>query len=270
MKKNSFTILCILLSIISYGQDFYNGSFEKNITNVCRINDITNAEFDSIMYDVRSIGETETMDIIYDLDCSYYDLAQAGNYFVTVENNFTDSTQSTILSLKLTSNMQVGSPYELTFYDRGLGPVVIGVSDTDSTFGSIIYVTPFFNNNWTMRTVNFNAPLTAGYITVKFGGFQGGVYLDNFILNTTTGNDNLEATDFELFPNPAANQINIQTDLNEQAPFKIYNAQGQLVKAGILKNNLSAISINQFPAGLYIFELETNNKLQLQRFIVNR
>jgi hypothetical protein len=147
MKQLLFLFLLIGFSSNIYGQTFLNGSFEINNATYCMINNIKNAQFNLLMNNVRGIGEAETIDIFYDKICPSYGSAQSGHYFVSVENNGKDSTQSTIISLKLTDPLQNGMPYNFFFYDKsinlGNNSVKIGVSNTDSTFGTLIYTTSF-------------------------------------------------------------------------------------------------------------------------------
>ena len=267
MRQFYFTILFSFFSMISIGQSFLNGNFESNLTKICRINDITNSEFDSIMSNVRGIGASQEIDIYYDIDCPKFGTAQSGNYFVSVENNSSDSTQSTGISLKLTDTLQLGGRYNLTFYDKGLlpgaGPVVIGISNTDSTFGSVIYNSPNINSSWTIRTVSFNAPITARYITVKYGGFKGGAFVDNFAISSTTGinHESSEKVIFQVFPNPAQSVINIKVEsklIGES--YKVIDNAGRVILTGIINSENTLIDLGNISGGIYMFSVGINMK----------
>lgn len=276
MKRLFFLFLLISFAPITYGQTFLNGSFEINIATNCMINNITNSQFDSLMNNVKGIGATETIDIYYDTDCPIFGSAQSGHYFVSVENNWADSTQSTAISLKLADTLQVGNNYSFCFYDKGLlvgaGPVVLGVSNIDSTFGTVIYTGPLVDTVWTMRTVSFTAPITGRYLTVKYGSYYGGAFVDNFGVCTETGinNQNFSQCIYKIFPNPATNQISIQTKLNKQLQFTIYNSFGQLLQSGTLQSDLTTIPIDNLSGGLYSIELTTDNKIERLCFIVEK
>jgi hypothetical protein len=276
MKRLYITTMLYFCGAIAYGQNFLNGSFEINSTSVCMINDITNAQFNSIMTNVKGIGATETIDIYFDTDCPSYGAAQSGNYFVSVENNSSDSTQSTAISLKLSDSLQTGNSYNFCFYDKGLvfgaGPLVLGLSNTDSTFGSVIYTSPTIDTVWTMRTVSFVAPSTGRYITVKYGSFYGGALVDNFGDCSGTGINNMNSTQLilKLFPNPAINQISIQTNVNKQFHFTIYNSLGQRLQSGTSLSNLTTIPIENLSRGFYNIEISVDNKYERHSFIVDK
>lgn len=267
MRQFYSTILFSFLSMISIGQNFLNGNFESNLTTICRINDITNSEFDSIMIDVRGIGASQEIDIYYDIDCPTFGTAQSGNYFVSVENNSSDSTQSTSISLKLDDPLELGGRYNLTFYDKGLlagaGPIVIGISSTDSTFGSVIYNSPTINNSWTKRTVSFNAPITARYVTVKYGGFKGGAFVDNFAISYTTGinHDSSEKIISHVFPNPAHSVINIKVDsklIGES--YEVIDNAGRVILSGKINFENTLIDLSNLSGGVYMFSVGINMK----------
>jgi hypothetical protein len=276
MKRLLFLILLISFTSTIYGQTFLNGSFEINSTTNCMINNITNAQFNSIMTNVKGIGARETIDIYYDTDCPSYGAAQSGNYFVSVENNSSDLTKSTAISLKLSNSLQIGNSYNFCFYDKGLvfgaGPIVLGLSNTDSTFGSVIYTSPTIDTVWTMRTVSFIAPSTGRYITVKYGSFNGGALVDNFGDCSRTGINNMNSTQliFKIFPNPAVNQISIQTNVNKQFHFTIYNSLGQWLQSGISLSNLTTIPIENLSRGFYTIEILVDNKYERHSFIVDK
>lgn len=260
MKQFLFFILLSFTPII-YGQTFLNGDFENNSVTNCMLNNITNAQFNALMNDVKGIGLTETIDIFYDTDCVGYGSAQSGDYFVSVENNSVDSTQSTAISLKLSSALQVGEIYSLSFYDKGPGSIVIGVSDTDSSFGSVIYNSPTVVNIWTLRTVTFTAPLTGEYITVKYGSFSGGAFVDNFIMSNVLGIDGQTGIEnLKIFPNPFSNQLTFTSSTNENLTIYLYDLLGnQILQQSFL--NSTTINTEQLADGIYFYELENSNRI---------
>ena len=259
-----------------HGQTFLNGSFENNLVSNCMLNNITNSAFDSLMPDVKGIGLTQTIDIYYDTNCPIWGFAKDGHYYVSVENNSSDSTQSTIISLKLADTLEMGSAYSFCFYDRGLisgkGPVIIGISNSDSTFGTPIYTSQLTDTVWIMRTVSFISSVSARYITIKYGGYNGGAFIDNFGTCSGTGiKDEIVSKDnFKIYPNPTADQINIQANSNQKFNFSISNTLGQLVKSGVLETNNTIIYISELPNGIYNIELSAKGKIERKCFIVEK
>lgn len=72
--------------------------------------------------------------------------------------------------------------------------------------------------------------------------------------------NSLESFDFELFPNPAENEVNILS-LNE-LPFliEIYDYTGRLVYLENFENakNKTSIELSEFSNGVYLVKLTTN------------
>jgi hypothetical protein len=72
--------------------------------------------------------------------------------------------------------------------------------------------------------------------------------------------NSLESFDFELFPNPAENEVNILS-LNE-LPFliEIYDFTGRLVYSENFENvkNKTSIELSEFSNGVYLVKLTTN------------
>jgi hypothetical protein len=260
MKRFLFFILLCFAPII-YGQTFLNGDFENNSVTNCMINNITNQQFNTLMNDVKGIGLAETLDIFYDTNCPAYSSAQSGHYFVSLENNSSDSTQSTAISLKLSNALQVGEIYSLSFYVKGGGPIVIGVSDTDSSFGSVIYTSPTVVNFWTLRTITFTAPLTGEYVTVKYGSFLGGALVDNFIIYSGLGIDGQTGIEkLKIFPNPFSNQITFTSSTNELSTISLYDLLGKQILQQSFSNS-TTINTEQLENGIYFYELENSKRI---------
>lgn len=93
--------------------------------------------------------------------------------------------------------------------------------------------------------------------------FIGGIYF----MNATQLSTGIEAQGSQelavsLYPNPASGQFSIefsgipvQSDLNLQ----ILNVSGQLVKSVPIRQQQTSIRIDEFPAGMYIYQLKSGN-----------
>ena len=73
---------------------------------------------------------------------------------------------------------------------------------------------------------------------------------------------------FEVFPNPAAESINIKTDVTG-AELIILNSIGQLAYKTILSENETAIDISQLNTGLYFVQVIKEGKTQTKKVIKN-
>ena len=84
----------------------------------------------------------------------------------------------------------------------------------------------------------------------------------------------LSSSDIELnkrvrvFPNPAQNQIGIDTDLKLNS-YKLFNAFGKLLDQGSLRN-LRIIDTNLLPSGFYFLKLETDNGELTKKIVIAR
>lgn len=77
-------------------------------------------------------------------------------------------------------------------------------------------------------------------------------------LYSPTGISDLQGIEFNMYPNPAKEFINVNLTSEENAVLNIYNSVGQMVKTVNLRNNETAqISLNDLQTGMYIVELRT-------------
>jgi hypothetical protein len=78
------------------------------------------------------------------------------------------------------------------------------------------------------------------------------------------------STAISLYPNPANGLINIEAKNSTEVAGKmlrIYNVLGREVKAQLLLSQKTIISINNFPAGLYVVKIGDGKKVNMMRFI---
>jgi hypothetical protein len=83
-----------------------------------------------------------------------------------------------------------------------------------------------------------------------------------------TGVAEIEEIAFNIYPNPAVNEINISVEDNAQIDIlKIYNQLGQKI---MQENNVTnTIDISTLPKGIYIVELVSGNSSVRQKMIKN-
>ena len=81
------------------------------------------------------------------------------------------------------------------------------------------------------------------------------------LLNT---NENIVASKFKLYPNPASDIIHIEADLNVDN-IAIYNMFGQLV----LETTKKDINVSQLNSGTYIAKIFTEDKMEIVKFVKN-
>lgn len=90
--------------------------------------------------------------------------------------------------------------------------------------------------------------------------------------NTNVGFVQLDGEEpkWKIFPNPARNQINIETNSMQKTSFKIYNALGQLLQTGDLQNNLTTVQLDNYTNGIYSIEIQSYHKMERQCFLLEK
>ena len=70
--------------------------------------------------------------------------------------------------------------------------------------------------------------------------------------------------EFEIFPNPATDQINIKSEL--RGNIQITNLSGQIVYKG--SSEFEKIDLSDFNSGMYVLTLETDNSTIVKKIVV--
>ncbi len=71
---------------------------------------------------------------------------------------------------------------------------------------------------------------------------------------------------FVIYPNPTKDILTIN-GVKEKAQYKIYTSIGQIIKQGIIENQISNIPLNCLTAGIYFIELSTEKGIKSIKFI---
>lgn len=119
---------------------------------------------------------------------------------------------------------------------------------------------------------NLNPLLVPGYYELRTssnqlisdGGLFGEIESRAFSLNSLLATNEVKKEVFGLYPNPASEVLNI-TKVSNKAKFEIYNAVGQLVKAGNIDNN--QVRVAELVKGTYIITIKDNNISESIKFI---
>jgi hypothetical protein len=70
-------------------------------------------------------------------------------------------------------------------------------------------------------------------------------------------------TIFKIFPNPASDILNIETELKENTNVEIYNISGIRIAAQVITDNISSINISKLTSGLYFIKVGNS----VQKFV---
>ena len=95
-----------------------------------------------------------------------------------------------------------------------------------------------------------------------------GFYFDNFKikgLSENLNNNEVDQTNFKIYPNPVNNYINIYSN-NEISKVEIYDLFGNkiLVKE---KENLNRFNLSQLSSGIYLFKIFSREIIEIKRII---
>ena len=280
--RNIFILIGLVTSAGVNAQTVLNGSFENHIYSSCTINE-SNTSYSSSMLNSSAFGSHNTVDV---LDSLCYGTAQDGNWFIWLGTAHIPGTFDAI-SLEMSSPLVVGNNYHISYYDTGdstalaldFGPEIleIGVSTNDTTFGTLVYTSPFpITSNWTQRSFTFIASDTAKFITVRaipstWPANGGGTQIDNFSITLTTTGVSSTSSEYKikLYPNPATELINIELGgVNSYRKVQIINLYGQVVlEEGFNNSQDLAINISKLTSGFYFVAIDIENKIVTQKFI---
>ena len=175
----------------------------------------------------------------------------AGTYTVTV----TDFT-----ACSATTEVTLTAPPAL-----GLTISATGNSATASVTGGSTPYTYSWSTNETGQTVSGLADDTYTVtVTDKNGCLTSGTVV---ILTTAINGKGASSLGFTLYPNPASEQLFIQTKLSSSSVMSIRNVMGQIVQNEILQTGtLSSVNISMLPVGMYTIELTQGNTRSLKKF----
>lgn len=84
--------------------------------------------------------------------------------------------------------------------------------------------------------------------------------------------NNISETDFSknfnIFPNPATNKLQIENKQDINFNIKIYNLNGILIDAYINANDLTQIDVSKYPTGVYLFSFINETNISYQKIII--
>lgn len=93
--------------------------------------------------------------------------------------------------------------------------------------------------------------------------------VSNLYRSSSVNVANLEALSSQLFPNPATQQVTINSNKNINS-VQIYCSTGSLIKSFLLENNDKnlLIDISNYSKGIYLIRIESGNNFQSHRLII--
>ncbi|POR20748.1 hypothetical protein BWK58_13605 [Flavobacterium columnare] len=102
---------------------------------------------------------------------------------------------------------------------------------------------------------------------------QEGVFIDNFVIQGTLANETNNFDKFEIFPNPSNGKFAITLSTDQEVKIQIYDLGGRNVFEKKYEVNGSEfnneIDLSNISSGVYILNIESKNKKESRRIIVN-
>lgn len=93
--------------------------------------------------------------------------------------------------------------------------------------------------------------------------------VSNLYRSSSVNVDNLDALSIQMFPNPATQQVTINSNLGIKV-VHVYNSTGSLLQSYLLEKNEKnlVIDVSNYPEGIYLLRIEGGNKFQSHKLIV--
>lgn len=122
----------------------------------------------------------------------------------------------------------------------------------------------FTNNLTSLPVIWANGTST----TYAYHGAARGATVVSF--ETTLSTTDTESLDFNTFPNPASDQLNIQlpSDSND-ASVQFYDFAGRLVLSTKVSAINAAVNVSDLNKGIYLLKVTSNGQIGSQKFIKN-
>lgn len=248
--------------------------------------------FDSGIFPVNGIYINNQDDgITWELDSN---ASVSGNYSIKINNlintNYGSIDEIILPYLNLSSQV---TNHKMTFnwaYSRSdvlySDELIVQLSsDCGSTFTNIFYktgnnlvtgptqTTPFIpdSTQWKSASINLFSYSTKQYVLIKIVNVTDGgnnLYIDDIkitgdmITNIENAND---LSNYNIFPNPATNEITIEGNFNQNVEIQFLNSVGEIVKISQSKK----VNINDLTNGIYFIRISNREEVQYKKLIIS-
>jgi len=125
---------------------------------------------------------------------------------------------------------------------------------------------------FTLKTYNFIAPTTGLYYLglrnqspLNAAGTHA-LIIDNLSVSQVLSSESFTLSGVKMYPNPAKDVLNIQSDIEELTKVSITDLNGRVIKE--VTNNLSQISLGDLAKGIYMVTIESATAKKVEKLIV--
>ena len=165
----------------------------------------------------------------------------------SVDPYLTDSVVLYVLGIKLNGAidtlMQITPPSLNAFDINGL----------ETTINSTVY--PYLKLVALVQDSTFRTPYQLVRWQVLYDPLPDFLSINELNVNNEMG----------IYPNPATNQINIET--SQKSEIEILNLEGQIIKALSTTSNQTSIDISDFAKGVYFIKVRTEKGVMVEKFV---
>jgi hypothetical protein len=179
-------------------------------------------------------------------------------------------------------NLSAGSTVTVNYYlsnyvsgstNTGTYQLTWGTDQTAGTQTNIITTETNLNTAaFTSKTFNFVAPTTGAYYfgiknqsPLNAAGTHA-IIIDNFTVSQVLSSETFTLSGVKMYPNPAKDILNIQSETEELTKVSITDLNGRVVKE--VTNNLSQISLGNLAKGIYMVTIESATAKKVEKLIV--
>jgi len=187
-----------------------------------------------------------------------------GNYNVTVKD-FNGCQKQLSFTIDQPQNPLI---VNATTVNSSSGSTADGSIDITVTGGVSSYTYLWSNGS---ITEDLNGLLPGAYLVTIYDA-NGCITSATFIVNTTVGISNINSVkdEIKLFPNPASNFINIETENFVADQIQIINLIGQVIYTETELKNKFTINTSEFDDGVYFIKFTKDNESIIKKINVQR
>lgn len=255
-----FVTACLAVNV-PYGEDFQSGILPPACTDTTVADNFTDG----------STWETSNTTGAYGFPTANIRCFPSGSatnaWFFTSGVNLTAGTGYRISYLKGTSATKTGvctgycGPLNLRVM-YGSSPTIDGMSNTLKEY---VGLTGPASSDYK----DFTVP-TSGVYYFAFQNFSdagaGDLFIDDILVDVSLGNDNFDLSQFNYYPNPVKNVLNISHN-KDITSVAVYNVLGQKVLYKSVNAANATIDMSSLSSGTYLLKLTSDNQVRTLKIV---
>lgn len=201
--------------------------------------------------------------------------AQSPSQYFILNNGTTDASNSWLFSppMLLAANEAV----TVTFYTRCPSArsfrFTVGNSNAAAAQTTVLWSNAsLLNTTYTQQTSSVFVAPSAGIYYFGWNDISptaaaaSTLRLDTVNFTSVLATDSFSLKGVKMFPNPAKDVLNIQSDVEELTKVSITDLNGRVIKE--VKNNLSQIALGDVSKGIYMVTIESATGKKVEKLIV--